>query len=115
MEDTWNMMDFDILEPVANLIDRANRIVAIGVGRSKITTEALVSRLYRIGYYIVDFCDSHEIVNITSILKEGGSFNRSQQFWTKQVCGGGRKARQTQRRYRGGNYQCKGFAAGSIF
>ncbi|MCQ4838190.1 hypothetical protein NE556_23935, partial [[Clostridium] symbiosum] len=35
-----------------NLIDRANRIVAIGVGRSKITTEALVSRLYRIGYYI---------------------------------------------------------------
>jgi len=64
-------MDFDILEPVANLIDRANRIVAIGVGRSKITTEALVSRLYRIGYYIVDFCDSHEIVNITSILKEG--------------------------------------------
>ena len=71
LEDTWNMMDFDILEPVANLIDRANRIVAIGVGRSKITTEALVSRLYRIGYYIVDFCDSHEIVNITSILKEG--------------------------------------------
>ena len=31
LEDTWNMMDFDILEPVANLIDRANRIVAIGV------------------------------------------------------------------------------------
>lgn len=71
LEDTWNMMDPDVLEPIANLIDSASRIVAIGVGRSKITTEALVSRLYRIGYYIVDFCDSHEIVNITSILKEG--------------------------------------------
>lgn len=71
LEDTWNMMDFETLKQAADLIDKANRIVAIGVGRSKITTEALVSRLYRIGYYITDYCDSHEIVNITSIMKEG--------------------------------------------
>lgn len=71
LEDTWNMMNFETLRQVADQIDRANRIVAIGVGRSKITTEALVSRLYRIGYCITDYCDSHEIVNITSIMKEG--------------------------------------------
>lgn len=69
VEDTWKIMDFEVMTQVANLIDSADRIAVIGVGRSKVTTEALVSRLYRIGYYIVDYCDSHEIVNITAILK----------------------------------------------
>ena len=70
LEETWGILDYATLEKVANLIHKARRIVLIGVGRSKITMEALFSRLYRIGYPIMKFSDSHEIVNITSILEE---------------------------------------------
>lgn len=94
IQDTWSMMDFDVLAQVADRIDTAKRIVVIGVGRSKLTTEALVSRLYRLGYYIVDFCDSHEIVNITSIMKEGDLLIAVSNFGqSKSVVEGVRRAK----------------------
>jgi len=71
IEETWGILDFEVVEQVAEKIDTANRIVVIGVGRSKLTTQAIVSRLYRIGYNIIDYSDSHEIVNVTSIIKPG--------------------------------------------
>ena len=70
LEETWGILDFSLIQKVADLIHKARRIAVIGVGRSKITVEALFSRLYRIGYPIMKFSDSHEIVNITSILEE---------------------------------------------
>lgn len=70
IEETWNMVDVSQVEKIANLLDKARRIVVIAVGRSKLTAEALFSRLYRIGYPIFIFSDSHEIVNITSIMEE---------------------------------------------
>lgn len=69
IEETWGIVDTDVIEQVAELIDRAERIVVIGVGRSKITTKALVSRLYRLGYHVAEYSDSHEIVNVTSIIQ----------------------------------------------
>jgi possible transcriptional regulator rpiR len=70
LEETWRILDFSLMQIVADLIHEARRIVVIGVGRSKITMEALYSRLYRIGYPIMMFSDAHEIVNITSIMEE---------------------------------------------
>lgn len=70
LEETWGILDFDAMQTVADLIHEARRIVVIGVGRSKVTMEALYSRLYRIGYPIMMFSDAHEIVNITSIMEK---------------------------------------------
>lgn len=71
IEETFKMVDFEVVEKVAEKIDTAGRIVVIGVGRSKLTTQAIVSRLYRIGYNIAAYSDSHEIVNVTSIMQPG--------------------------------------------
>lgn len=70
IEETMKILNISIMEEIASEIDNANRIFVIGVGRSKVTTKALVSRLYRIGYNISEYCDSHEIVNITTIIGE---------------------------------------------
>lgn len=67
--ETWNMIDVDQLEKIADSLEKARRIIVIAVGRSKLTAEALFSRLYRIGYPIFLFSDAHEIVNITSIME----------------------------------------------
>ena len=95
LNETLGILDTETMESIAKYIDKAKRIVAIGVGRSKITTQALVSRLYRIGYNIVEYSDSHEIVNITSIMQPGDLLIACSNFGkSKSVVEGARRAKE---------------------
>ncbi|WP_246597243.1 MurR/RpiR family transcriptional regulator [Faecalicatena faecalis] len=70
LEDTWKNLDISGIENVTKLISEAERIILLSVGRSKVTTEALFSRLYRLGYNVQVFNDPHEQVIITSLVRE---------------------------------------------
>lgn len=95
VNETMKLLDVGTMKRIAALIDKARRIVVIGVGLSKITTQALVSRLYRIGYNIVDYSDSHEIVNITSILQEGDLLIACSNYGvSKAIVEGARRAKE---------------------
>lgn len=68
LQDTWKNLDINTIEKVAGLIAESKRIILLSVGRSKVTTEALFSRLYRLGYNVQSFNDPHEQVIITSLV-----------------------------------------------
>lgn len=70
LQDTWKNIDIGTIEKVAQEITKARRIILLSVGRSKVTTEALFSRLYRLGYNVQSFSDPHEQVIITSLVGE---------------------------------------------
>ena len=71
LEDTWKNIDIKVIDKTVDLIKNSRRIILLGVGRSKVTTEAFYSRLYRLGYYIEKFSDPHEQVIITSMAQKG--------------------------------------------
>ena len=70
LQDTWKNLDTETIEKVAELITKSRRIILLSVGRSKVTTEALFSRLYRLGYNVQSFNDPHEQVIITSLVEK---------------------------------------------
>ena len=71
LEDTWKNIDIAAIAKAVELIRTSKKILLLSVGRSKVTTEAFFSRLYRLGYNVQSFCDPHEQVIVTSMAQEG--------------------------------------------
>lgn len=70
LDDTWKNLDIPTIEKAVEMIRKSRRILMLGVGRSKVTTEALFSRIYRLGYNVQTYSDPHEQVIVTSMVEK---------------------------------------------
>lgn len=70
LEDTWKNLDITTIEKTVDMIRTSRRIFLLSVGRSKVTTEALFSRLYRLGYNVQAYSDPHEQIIVTSMAEK---------------------------------------------
>lgn len=67
IEETVGGLDFDVLERIVEVIDRASRILLYGVGASQFVAEDLGHKLLRIGRNAVVLSDPHEAVAVASL------------------------------------------------
>lgn len=69
--ETINLLDFEELENVVELIREANRLFLFGVGSSGITAEDMKYKLMRIGYQTDAVTNIHFMYMQAALLKEG--------------------------------------------
>ena len=71
LEDTSKLLNFDVLEKVADTIIAAKRVCVSGMGASGIVAQDLHAKLMRIGIYGVYSMDFHFLLSAVSALESG--------------------------------------------
>lgn len=60
LQDTLNILNYDTIEEVSNLILKARNVVFFSQGRSSVTSRSARLRFYRLGISCVSYSDPHE-------------------------------------------------------
>lgn len=71
LNDTLSLMDFSLMERVAELIDRARQVIFLGEGRSHLAAESACSRFSRIGVLCSSPTGFHNTIPAVCMAKPG--------------------------------------------